>query len=159
MTEALQPSLSSYLSLDLPPLPLEGVLLFPPEPLLLFLESQAPGELRDTLVLCLSQSQVDVSQSVSVCLCRVLWVSVASVIRLNDLPETAEVNSFAKEVLPFKESAQSPQTHLSTPCRRRASVALIRFWKEGDGGSLRSHLDPLYLDPLLKNSTGLELGS
>lgn len=32
MTEALQPSLSSYLSLRLPPLPLEGVFLFPPEP-------------------------------------------------------------------------------------------------------------------------------
>lgn len=55
MTEAPQPSLS-YLSLDLPPLPPEGVLLFPSEPLPLVLESQAPGELQDLSGLYLSRS-------------------------------------------------------------------------------------------------------
>lgn len=85
--------------------------LFPPEPLLLFLESQAPGELWGHIgtVPVVIPSGCEMLRA-SLCLCYLcLCVCVAHVVGLNGLPE---VNSFTKAFLPFKESAQSPPNTL-----------------------------------------------
>lgn len=52
MTEALQPSLSSYLSLDLPPLPPRGCSCFPLNPSCCSWSPRPQGSCGDTLVLC-----------------------------------------------------------------------------------------------------------
>lgn len=93
--------------------------------------------------------------SLCLCVCPVPWVCVADV-WLNGLPEAAKAK-FCQGVLTYERVSPLPPNTLVYTLQRVDNCGLTGFWKEGDWGSLRSHLGLWYLDPLLKNSTGLEL--